>query len=73
MEVNKKLEICMGFIPTTIRRPRRKARLLLPEPENNQLLTSIKKINIVVKKTKSIGISVPVNVLNRNAQQSKNA
>jgi hypothetical protein len=51
MEVNKKLEICMGFIPTT----------------------TYKNDKFSGKKTKSNGISVTVNVLNRNAQQSKNS
>jgi len=72
MEVNKKLEICMGFIPTTIKRPRRKARLLLPEPENNQLPPHIRTINVVVKKQNQTEFP-SVNVLNRNAQQSKNS
>jgi len=50
MEMNIILEICMGFTPTTIRRPGRQDHFQLPEPENNLLVPTIKKINIVVKK-----------------------
>src|SRR4051812_26688936 len=50
METNITLEICLGLFPTIIRKPRRKARLLLPEPENNQLPLHIRTVNILVKK-----------------------
>src|SRR5436190_1008491 len=44
------LEVCMGFTPTILRSPKRKARLLLPEPENNKLPPNIRTVNILIKK-----------------------
>ncbi|CAB5337091.1 hypothetical protein RhiirA5_384242 [Rhizophagus irregularis] len=58
--------------PTTIRRPRRNTRLLLPKPEDNQLPLH-KNDKCSSKKTKSNRISVTVNILNQNTQQPKSS
>ncbi|UZO13840.1 uncharacterized protein OCT59_005323 [Rhizophagus irregularis] len=60
------------YYPTTIRRPKRNARLLLPKPEDNQLPLH-KNDKCSSKKTKSNRISVTVNILNQNTQQPKSS
>jgi hypothetical protein len=49
MEINEISPICLGFTPTILRKLRRKARIVLPEMENNQLPPHIRTINIVIK------------------------
>ncbi|EXX54811.1 hypothetical protein RirG_231090 [Rhizophagus irregularis DAOM 197198w] len=65
------LKIRLGFTPTRMIRPGRRARLLPPESENNPIPPHIIVVNIVIKNSETKSISNSINAHDQNAKRSE--